>query len=545
MHKLLVFFLSRSNQFSGHKRCLLAVTFAIQASAFAFGQTVVTIDPDNVPVVNGQRTFLYGAYRDPSDQTFIFDGLNEAQFNLVHSYNFETLPFQTEVQKDFWIEQATVYLDRAAENNKGVFLGLPRDLIIDHPNPAWLSEIVNAVKDKPALYFWQLFDEPSNVTFQNPTNLQKLQNAYNTIKAADSNHPVQVVDAFRLNEVDTYSDIISGELYPIRSDNIFTINDDDEGLMRSVRDFNNYLGQAPNSPFTTTLQGHDWRISLAISQGMLDQINIDGTNYRPNPQEIRAQTHLAIALGLYSPSFFWNDSSAYDLQIEAPEIWQAFVDLGAELNRLGGAIVSTSPVPPVSITPILDPSRAAATPADVDIFSWSRMRGEEMVVSLVNPGDWAVNDVVDVEIDLPLAGFEKVSLFQGDTVLTKINGNWQLNPAASGIDVLNFDGQTLLVRTDYADTLILQLTSSDLSWDMKVPVIGTRHSIGHRWVRLTRPTTQPYWGKQSRDQARSSSTNQQLSIASNSTIPLPVTPSREQAACHYENRMRTFCQVLL
>jgi len=423
------------------------------------GQTVVTIDADGVPVVNGERTFLYGAYRDPSDIPGIFTGLNEAQFNLVHSYFFEQFPVQTETQKDAWIAQASTFLDIAESHDKGVFLGLPRGLIIDNPNSAWLAEMVSAVKDKPALFFWQLYDEPSNVTFNNSVNLMKLQDAYGTIKAADANHPVQVVDFFRLHEVDTYSDIISMELYPIRADNIVTINDDEAGLMRSLRDLASGRGQAPNSPFTTTLQGHDYRISRAISQNALDQIDIDGTTYRPNPDEIRAQAHLAIALGLYTPTYFWNDSSAYDLQSEAPEIWQAFVDLGAELNGLGEAIVSAEPVPPIGITPVLSPSQATNTPSDVDIISWSRMSDGELFVSLLNPGDWSFdNDVIDVEIDLPLDGFDSVTLFQGDMLLNRVGGTWQLDPAADGITVLDFDGQTLLVRTDYAETLVFHLT---------------------------------------------------------------------------------------
>lgn len=423
-------------------------------------QSVVTIDPDGVPVINGERTFLYGTYRDPSDLWGFFGGINQAQFNLTHSYFFENFTVTNTTQRNAWISQASTYLDLAEANGVGVFLGLPRNLIIDNPDLSLLADLVNGVKDKPALYFWRLYDEPSNVTFNNPINLLKLRNAYNTIKVADPNHPVDAVDSFRLNEVDTYTDVISAELYPIRTDNITTITNDSEGLMRSVRDLAYARSQAPGSPFAATHQGHDWRVAIATSQGTLNQLNIDGSNYRPSREEIRAQAHLGITQGLGANVFYWSDSQQYDMQAEAPEIWQAFVDLGAEFAGLGDAIVSTDPAPVVTINPVLDPSREAATPSDVEILSWSRMHNGQMFLGLVNPGDWAFSDTVDVELSLPLNAFDTVALFGGDIVLSKQGGNWQLNGNASDITVLHFDGQTLLLRMVYADTLVFHLTNS-------------------------------------------------------------------------------------
>lgn len=424
----------------------------------AAGQSVVGFDTDGTVLVNGERTFLYGTYRDPSDNWGTFTGIDEAQFNFVHDYFFETLDVTNAAERDAWISQARAYLDLAEQHGVGVFLGLPRNVVIEDPDPVMLAQLVNGVKDKPALYFWRLYDEPSNQTFQNPVNLAHFQAAYAAIKANDPNHPVDAVDAFRLNEVDTYTDVISVELYPIRTDNIHTITDDDAGLMRSVRELAAARQAAPSSPFVSTLQGLDWRIAVARSQGTLNQLDIDGSNHRPSPAEVRAQAHLMLTQGVPAPTFYWGESGIYDLQDEAPEVWQAFVDLGAEFATIGEALVSTEPTPAFAVTPILDATRAANTPNDVDIFHWARMHEGEMFLGLVNPGDWAFNDVVDVRIDLPLEEYDRVTVLGGGVLLERQqNGDWQLHPDATDLTVLGLIGDALYIRTDYADTLVLHL----------------------------------------------------------------------------------------
>lgn len=424
----------------------------------ASGQSVVGFDTDGTVLVNGERTFLYGTYRDPSDDWGNFTGINAAGFNFVHDYYFETFQVTNAAQRDAWISQARAYLDLAEQHDVGVFLGLPRNVVIENPDPTMLAQLVNGVKDKSALYFWRLYDEPSNQTFQNPVNLAHFQTMYATIKANDPNHPVDAVDAFRLNEVDTYTDVISAELYPIRTDNIHTITDDDAGLMRSVRELAAARQAAPTSPFVATLQGYDWRIAVARSQGTLDQLNVTGENYRPSPKEIRAQGHLMLTQGINAPTFYWGESGVYDLQDEAPEIWQAFVDLGAEFAEIGEALVSTESVSDYTITPQIDVLRDIITPADVDIFHWARSKDGEVFLGLVNPGDWAFNDVVDVQLDLPLDQFDRVSILGGDVLLERdAQGVWQVNSGAQGVNVLGLIGESLFLRTDYADTIALHL----------------------------------------------------------------------------------------
>ena len=49
--------------------------------------TKVTLDSDGVARINGKRTFIYGTYRDASDDRRVFDSVKEHCINVL-SYNF-------------------------------------------------------------------------------------------------------------------------------------------------------------------------------------------------------------------------------------------------------------------------------------------------------------------------------------------------------------------------------------------------------------------------------------------------------------------------
>ncbi len=73
---------------------------------------------DHMLCIDGKPFFPIGTYRDPSDNTTVFDGIHEAQFNVTHSYKFEN---DKVTDADM-----TRYLDDCQKNGVYAFMGIPR-----------------------------------------------------------------------------------------------------------------------------------------------------------------------------------------------------------------------------------------------------------------------------------------------------------------------------------------------------------------------------------------------------------------------------------
>ena len=180
--------------------------------------SVVTVNADNVLVINGQKVFPIGFSPGPSNNTLTpsgSDGLQELR---------DAGALLTKItQTGNWNSQLIAYqqaaLDWAAQH--GMYCWVNLHELSEFPStdtntPASLRSLVDTFKDHPALGVWKNFDEAwwGNIPETN------LQNGYQVIVQEDSNHPVEQTHAPRgmvadLQPYNAAADIIAVDIYPV------------------------------------------------------------------------------------------------------------------------------------------------------------------------------------------------------------------------------------------------------------------------------------------------------------------------------------------
>ncbi len=164
------------------KRCLgIACTTMLLAAALEVGAT----DPE-------PRFFPIGMYS--VDDEGDFKEIADAGFNLVQSYRFEG-----ETASD---AEVLAYLDAADKFGLRVLLGIPQEAV-ERRDVCLIRKRVATFMDHPALYGWQLFDEPeSGASYgrEGPLPPKDLIEAYRAIKSVDSSHPVSIACSGTLDE---------------------------------------------------------------------------------------------------------------------------------------------------------------------------------------------------------------------------------------------------------------------------------------------------------------------------------------------------------
>ena len=161
-------------------------------------------DTDGMITIDGKRTLIIGSYyKAQSDRPYA--ELAEAGFNLVRSgADRETLDKVQAAGLVAWVSIGTLDLD-------------------DRENSAAkLEEIVNGVKDHPALAFLETVDEPAWTWGKAEARVpwQRFAEAYPIIKQADPNHllymnhaPTNLVKTMRQYNAGT--DIVACDIYPV------------------------------------------------------------------------------------------------------------------------------------------------------------------------------------------------------------------------------------------------------------------------------------------------------------------------------------------
>ncbi len=126
--------------------------------------------------------FPVGLYcvEDPRD----FREIAQAGFNLVQAYRFEGRATATD-------EEAKAYLDAAQRAGLRVLMGIQQEAV-QNQDLAIIEQRVRALQGHPALFGWQLYDEPENPAYGRgqPLPPEHLLRAYHAIKRLDAIHPV-------------------------------------------------------------------------------------------------------------------------------------------------------------------------------------------------------------------------------------------------------------------------------------------------------------------------------------------------------------------
>jgi hypothetical protein len=327
-----------------------------------------TFREDGIMLVDGKPFFPIGSYRDPSDTLTDFAGLRQAGFNVTHDYYFENAGRT--------VADARAYLRAAHENELRVFLGSSRPAIRRGDVMRW-KRWTGELMDEPALLTWYMMDEPICQKVPQAAFVQ-LQQA---IRQMDSGHPASLLLARIAPVTDiqrAYAetcDILWCDPYPIPSRSLNLVREKAEACRDAA---------GPNRPFWVVLQGFDWRY-WNEKGAAFEKYGQEIT--RPTPDETRAMAHLALSSGAHGLVWYWSPKSCYQIQRQAPTVWQGICDTVQELNRLHPYLVAPR-------------SKADAIDLPAPFQGWSRTANGARVLAIVNASDEAAKPRLPAEEEL-------------------------------------------------------------------------------------------------------------------------------------------------
>ena len=439
---------------------ILVVGVVLVSAMTVLGQTtkqddsIVEIDPDGVARIHGKRTFVYGAYRDPSDDWRQFEGLKEAGFNLTHDYYFENSIIRegkaygdNEIEQ--YIAEASEYLDLAYQNNIGVFLGVPRAVVLKADTET-LKKIVQALRDKPSLWFWYLSDEPH---YRKNDITKSLARCYETIRKNDGRRPVIIVDngGFEM-PLFNHCDMIWTDRYPAPFGILPVMQVQEEA--RKAR------------PDKTV-----WSVPFAHS----DLSMMSGRKYpvtdeiqRPNAKEITAMAHAALAGKAQGIIYYWYPGMNFRKNL--PRTWKSLVNLGSLFKELQNVLVSPEPTVPAKIDvawktryerlyEVYKTTKGPYKKERCEVVAWQRMYKGKLYVGLVNAG---YQPRLRVELTIPYK-FSSVIQYPGGKPVITIdkNGKWQVNQKKIPVSILNIQGKTLTLQMHECDVVVWQFDPAE------------------------------------------------------------------------------------
>ncbi|MGC9318372.1 MAG: hypothetical protein ACP5KN_10130 [Armatimonadota bacterium] len=312
----------------------------------------VSFRDDRVMLIDGEPHFPLGAYRDPSDRLDTFDGLEEAGFNLTHSYHFEEGDAKP-------VAEARSYLQAAHEHGLHVFLGLSRKRI-DARDYAWAERFAGELMDEPGLLTWYLLDEPA----ARGVPVEVMKRFRESVARVDPFHPASIVicHANAFGDYASAMDVCWADIYPLPAGSVTAV----ERRLQTARE---QIG--PEMPLWAVLQGHDiryWRDYEAAVEEF-------GPVSIPTPAQTRCMAWLSLAAGADGLVWYWGPSgSTYHMRRDAPEVWQGIVDTVRELRELEPWLTARR-------------SEADDFAAPEPFRTWSRAAGGTRLLAVVNSAD--------------------------------------------------------------------------------------------------------------------------------------------------------------
>jgi hypothetical protein len=202
--------------------CSIWLTFFLVCTslcpAFAQSGSVVTVNSDNVLVLNGRKVFVLGFSPGPPTNGKTPTG-DDALQEMRDAGALLFRMNQTGNWSSQVITQQQAALDWAAQHDMYCWVNL-RELSefpsTDTNTPASLRNIVDTFRNHPALGLWKNFDEAwwSGVSWSN------LLNGYLVIRQEDTNHPVVQTHAPRgtvadLQPYNVAADVLAVDIYPV------------------------------------------------------------------------------------------------------------------------------------------------------------------------------------------------------------------------------------------------------------------------------------------------------------------------------------------
>jgi len=215
---------------------------------------------DNMPIVNGKRTFIIGSYHHPKTAD-PFKTLSQNGYNYVR------------------VKPDSIELDKARNNNLNAWL-YTTIFAKEDPTKAEekLVDLVNKFKDHPALLYWEISDEPAFTWNSKEARVspKQMKKVYDIIHKTDGKHdvitnhgPVNLIST--LKKYNNSTEVVAVDVYPVIPQGIkpsYALFDD--GLQGDL--LNPYLSQVgeyidkmktvvdESKPVFAVLQGFSWEM---------------------------------------------------------------------------------------------------------------------------------------------------------------------------------------------------------------------------------------------------------------------------------------------
>ncbi len=339
----------------------LILGWAVVSVSMAQSASVVTVNSDNVLLINGQKKFVVGFSPGPPNNATTPEGVD----GLQELRNSGALLFRI-LQTNNWNSQLIAYqqaaLDWAGAHGMYCWVNLAelsQFAATDTNTAASLRNVVDTFRNHPALGLWKNYDE----AWWSGISVSNLLDGYLVIKQEDTNHPVVQTHAPRgtvadLQPYNVAADILALDIYPVTGS-----------------------GSASNPPITNTQisQVGDWTQVLSqVAEGgkeywLIEQIAFSGTTppahtlVFPTFTQSRFMAYQAINNGARGLMFFGgNIASTLNAQ-DAPYGWNwTFWTnvLKPVVQQLGDkSVLASALVAPASILPI---SMSGTTPPDIE-----------------------------------------------------------------------------------------------------------------------------------------------------------------------------------
>lgn len=410
------------------------------------------LDKNGTLSIKGKKVFIYGTYHHLNDNWQDFTGLKQAGFNLVHTYHFENWNKSLED----YLYDAKKYLDLAHKAGMGVFLGLPRNMV-KQGDVKSIKTIVNALKNKPALWFWYLYDEPAQAGLNPKTCLE----IFRAIKSIDKQRPIVITDNCKFDsQVYAACDMIWTDRYPAPF-----------GIL-PVWEVQKEAGALwPNRKIWSVPHVHS---DLEMSKGYhsLGLYNDAEHLHRPNAKEIKAMLHCGLAGGARGEILYQYCNTK--MQQRRPKAWQAIVETGKLFKQLNDILVASEPKTPVMIK-VKDwktryealarpyPNYRGSYPKLLkkpEVVAWQREYNGELYIGLVNAG---YQPRVKVDLSVPYKFKSVIQYPQKKTVVTvdKME-KWKADQRKIPVAVLSIvKGQKLELQMNECDVIVWRFVPAD------------------------------------------------------------------------------------
>ena len=269
-----------------------------------------TFRDDHMLCIDGKPFFPIGTYRDPSDNTTVFDGIHEAQFNVTHSYKFEN---DKVTDADM-----TRYLDDCRKNGVYAFMGIPRRHLHSEDHHA-LKKHCAAMYDHPGLLSFYLADEPE--IWINRYSMKAGADAVGDacphvprILLLCTPEPKHDDIAFLGNGL---SEILWHDPYPVPRAPIRSVKTTMETMREICHD---------RQSLWCVVQAFDWD-QYAVKNKKPEDVE-------PKAGKIRCMTHLALSANVQGIIYYWLPKERYDMRKHSPIQWAETVACARELNDL-------------------------------------------------------------------------------------------------------------------------------------------------------------------------------------------------------------------